>query len=158
MKGKLCKAAVILMTLAWMGLIFCFSAQNGAQSGGLSAIIAEPVTEFLISVREETTAAEKAALYLQVDGGIRKAAHFLVYMVLGACLTVLLKHFGVMQWLPPWIIGVLYAISDEWHQSFSPQRSSEATDVLIDAAGVLCGILLIRWIGKIRRKNHAENC
>ncbi len=158
MKGKLCKAVMILVTLAWMGLIFCFSAQNGTQSGGLSAIIAEPVTELLVSLREETTAAEKAALYLQVDRGIRKAAHFLVYMVLGAYLAVLLKHFGVTQWLPPWILGVLYAISDEWHQSFSPRRSSEVTDVLIDAAGVLCGILLIRWIGKIRRKNHAENC
>ncbi len=37
------------------------------------------------------------------------------------------------------ILAVLYAVSDEYHQSFTPGRHATATDVVIDAGGtILC--------------------
>jgi VanZ family protein len=37
------------------------------------------------------------------------------------------------------LIGVLYGISDEWHQSFVPGRYADAWDLLKDLAGALVG-------------------
>ena len=43
-------------------------------------------------------------------------------------------------------IGLLYAISDELHQSFIPERSPQIIDVIIDLEGNLFGILLVLLI------------
>ena len=40
------------------------------------------------------------------------------------------------------IFGILYGISDEFHQLFVPGRSSEVRDALADAVGVIIGTLL----------------
>ena len=39
-------------------------------------------------------------------------------------------------------LGVLYAASDEWHQSFVPERDSNPRDLAADALGVSLGIAL----------------
>ncbi|MBJ7332972.1 MAG: VanZ family protein [Solirubrobacteraceae bacterium] len=39
-------------------------------------------------------------------------------------------------------ITVLYAVSDEWHQSFTAGRHGTPVDVLIDATGVLIAYVL----------------
>lgn len=44
------------------------------------------------------------------------------------------------------IIGFLYAISDEIHQSFIPNRSARAIDVFLDTLGVTNGVLIIAII------------
>ena len=38
------------------------------------------------------------------------------------------------------LIGALYALSDEWHQSFVPNRESSAFDFMADTAGIFCGV------------------
>ena len=43
------------------------------------------------------------------------------------------------------LAAALYAASDEIHQSFVPGRGPAVTDVLLDSAGALCGILFI-WL------------
>jgi VanZ family protein len=43
-------------------------------------------------------------------------------------------------------IALLYAASDEWHQSFVPSRDGTLHDVIIDGAGAGLGLLLRhRW-------------
>ena len=44
------------------------------------------------------------------------------------------------------IIGFLYAISDEIHQSFIPNRSARAIDVFLDTLGATNGVLIIAII------------
>ena len=52
------------------------------------------------------------------------------------------------------ILGILYAISDEIHQSFTPGRGPKITDVFIDSLGVFFGITVILLILEvINRKN-----
>ncbi|MBA2506124.1 MAG: VanZ family protein [Thermoleophilaceae bacterium] len=47
---------------------------------------------------------------------------------------------------PAIAITVLYAISDEWHQTFVEGRHGSAVDVLIDSAGALAAAYAIkRW-------------
>lgn len=48
-----------------------------------------------------------------------------------------------------WGLSVMYAVSDEWHQTFVPTRVGTPWDVLIDAAGAALGLALAglwwRW-------------
>jgi VanZ family protein len=49
----------------------------------------------------------------------------------------------------------LYASSDEFHQSFVPGRGPAFSDVLIDTAGGLTGIILYEWKQRVmERKNQ----
>lgn len=45
-------------------------------------------------------------------------------------------------------IAMLYAASDEFHQSFVPLRSGKASDLLFDGSGVLVVFLLIGFINR----------
>ena len=151
MKKTVYRVIAVGMVLAWMMLIFGFSAHTGEESGGLSAILSEPITS-LIAAWLKTDATD--AMYRQVDSAIRMAAHFSEYAVLGGLLLIAFRQFGLMmRWLP-WLIGALYAVLDEWHQSYIPGRVCDPADVLLDASGVLCGILLTQFLTKTWRKKY----
>lgn len=45
--------------------------------------------------------------------------------------------------------GLLYAITDEFHQMFSSGRHASINDVVIDTLGVLFGLFLVLTINKI---------
>lgn len=51
-------------------------------------------------------------------------------------------------------VGIIYAISDELHQSFIPGRSPSAIDVGIDTAGVILGILVVLIIIAVYNTNN----
>jgi VanZ family protein len=53
-------------------------------------------------------------------------------------------------------ICVLYAISDEWHQSFVPNRDSDPVDVLVDSAGVITALALSYWWARRRVTGRPE--
>jgi VanZ family protein len=68
---------------------------------------------------------------------LRKLAHTAEYAVLGA----LLVRATDRAWLA-FGLGVLYAASDEIHQTFVTGRHGTPVDVAIDAVGVAIGIAL----------------
>lgn len=79
------------------------------------------------------------------DFVLRKVAHLTEYAVLSWLVVRALA--GTTSWPTPRILctalafSVLYAISDEWHQSFVPGRTGSVVDVGIDALGAATGIL-----------------
>ncbi|MBT5830391.1 MAG: VanZ family protein, partial [Candidatus Latescibacteria bacterium] len=44
------------------------------------------------------------------------------------------------------ILSVLYAASDEWHQSFVPSRDGTVTDVIWDASGAVLMAIFLWYI------------
>ncbi len=50
-----------------------------------------------------------------------------------------------------WAIAVLYGVTDEWHQSFVPNRHAEFRDVAADAIGALAAAVAVGAWGIIRR-------
>jgi VanZ family protein len=68
---------------------------------------------------------------------LRKIAHATEYAILGA---LLVRATG-RTWLAL-ALGVLYAISDEIHQTFVAGRHGALLDVAIDAVGVAVGVAL----------------
>jgi VanZ family protein len=76
------------------------------------------------------------------DTVLRKAAHMTVYGLLW------LAWWRALGYGSPWpavVLTLLYAISDEWHQTFVEGRSGRPLDVGIDAAGVAVAMLAVRW-------------
>jgi VanZ family protein len=112
-----------LPPLAWMGMIFYLSAQSGLPD------------------------------FKDFDFAVKKLAHATVYGIL-----YLLLFRAIHSAKPEWEIGsikvalgatlatIVYAISDEIHQSFVPFRTPAVRDVIIDALGVA-----IAW-GAMRMK------
>ena len=68
---------------------------------------------------------------------LRKLAHAAEYGVLGALLLRATARPRVAV-----VLGSLYAVSDELHQSFVPGRAGSPLDVALDAVGVAIGIVL----------------
>lgn len=153
-----------LPVLLWMGIIFYASSQpyekqdlRPALAANLDLSIIENLFSsitFHYAGDEISIQALGAAHFLEFF--IRKAAHFLTYFVLGFLLyRALSYHFlnNRLTFMSSWFLTILYAISDEVHQSFTPNRTPHVEDVMIDAAGGLIGITLALFIyRKIRIK------
>jgi VanZ family protein len=43
---------------------------------------------------------------------------------------------------------LVFALSDEWHQTFVPSRTASFGDVMIDVIGGICGIFWMYWYGR----------
>jgi VanZ family protein len=69
---------------------------------------------------------------------LRKLAHAAEYAVLG---LLLLRALG--RALPAVAVGIVYAVTDEVHQSFVAGRYGAAYDVLVDGVGVLVGVYVL---------------
>ncbi len=84
----------------------------------------------------------------------RKAAHLTVYALLAlACLRGLAAHGirGDRALLGALAATVLYAVSDELHQSTVPRRHGAPLDVVIDAVGASAALLAVRVRARRRR-------
>jgi VanZ family protein len=76
------------------------------------------------------------------DYVLRKLAHATEYAILGALLFRALRRPRLSV-----LLGIAYAISDEIHQHFVPDRHGAPLDVAIDAIGVTIGVWLAgRWL------------
>jgi len=53
------------------------------------------------------------------------------------------------------VLSVLYAVSDEYHQSFVPGRSAAASDVCIDTVGMMAGLAVLHFF--MNRKKQAAH-
>jgi VanZ family protein len=72
-----------------------------------------------------------------IPGG-DKTAHVAEYAVLGFLLARALGPGGAAV-LRAALLGALYGLTDEFHQSFVPERSASAGDLAADAVGALLG-------------------
>ena len=86
------------------------------------------------------------AQFETIHFAIRKASHLIEYAIFGALLFRAIRA-GRAGWSWRWAlaaiaIAALYAMTDEWHQSFVPSRTPSGWDVLIDAIGATLGQVL----------------
>lgn len=151
----------LVLVLAVMGMIFCFSAQTGESSGALSGRITARVVRFCVPDFDAFSETQQKALLSTVGLLIRKAAHFSEFALLGFSLMLhiqqLRKRIHVpTSWLWAWAVGTAYAISDELHQHFVGGRYPAAMDVLIDSCGVIAGILLLVLILRHRQFSNIK--
>ena len=136
-----------LAVLATAGMIFWFSAQNGAASSQLSGGITEKVVEAVEPDYDSLPEPEQQTLFDAVQFAVRKSAHFSEYALLGLLLRLLCASYALRRGgLVAWLCGTGYAATDELHQWFVAARSAMWQDVCLDSSGVLAGVLLATGI------------
>ena len=132
----------VLFTLALVGCIwFIFS--NSMAVADVSSVSSGRVLQLLQAVLRRLGMpglAQRLTMHL-----VRKLAHFCEYLLEGfllmLCMRVYSRH-PLRHITVPMLAGVLTALTDETIQLFSEGRSSQVTDVWLDSAGVLAGILI----------------
>ncbi|MBN1408142.1 MAG: VanZ family protein [Calditrichaceae bacterium] len=67
-----------------------------------------------------------------------KLAHFMVFAIMGWTLTrgMLLSKIKYPIIIAV-VIGFIFAVTDEWHQSFVPGRDADVIDVIADLFGLI---------------------
>ena len=85
----------------------------------------------------------------------RKLAHFSEYALLAILAARAFSTSPGERLRHRWFTAsltlvVIYALLDEYHQSFVPSRTASIYDSLIDMTGGLTALLVIRW----RKRNH----
>ena len=137
-----------LPVLIWMGLIF--SASADPRSGPTSSRLIGPVVRFFFpEISPENL--DYIVLF------VRKAAHVTEYAVLSCLLARAFMKPGTPAgaWsrkaaVLAWLIAALYSSTDEFHQSFVPNRDARWSDVLIDSVGAALGVGGFFWFGRFR--------
>ena len=148
------------LVVAWMAVIFLFSAETADRSSETSGrIIRWLLTRFdrsFLSLSPE----EQLLRMEDWSFAVRKLAHFCIFALLGLlCFAAFSVDLPLRRAFPAaLILGAIRAILDEVHQSFVPGRSCEFRDMCIDFAGVLLGavfLLLILLLIKHQKNKKA---
>jgi VanZ family protein len=108
-----------LPTVIWMAIIFSFSQHPSIQASSTS------ILDFII----------------------KKMAHFWEYFILSTLLAYsLTKSTSASRrrtTLLAIVISIVYALTDEFHQSFVPGRTPAMRDIIIDITGALSAQIVI---------------
>ncbi len=145
MKSSKKAGAVIfwILTAAVMVIIFLFSSENGDDSKEVSENLLELIIEYLGNIVSHNV--------------LRKIAHFTEYAALGFCMSgAVYFTFNKNKFYIPFIPCVLYAVSDEIHQYFVPERACRIFDVFVDSCGSSTGILIFLLIAFLIHKHKSK--
>ena len=136
--------------LLWMILIFWMSTKTFSEQN--TASIVHPVLRFL-------TPSISQDMIDMIHKVIRKLAHSAEYFVLGLLLFRAFrsdsKELRISRWVfSSFIVLVLYAACDEFHQTFVHTRTASLNDVEIDMAGGIIAIGLRALLHLSRQRRH----
>lgn len=159
MKNKVLFRVFLILTIAWMILIFSFSAKNAEESDAASMRVGYWIGSIVHADFDDWPPEAQDSFAEKINYPIRKGAHASEYAVLGILIVCCIASSGMAcagqrgLILPAWILTTLYACTDEFHQLFVPGRSGQITDVGIDSAGALIGCAVIVWILRMRKRS-----
>ena len=141
------KLSYWLPPFLWMAAIFVFSTDlfSAGNTGGTMARILRWLYPAISAEALQT------AHFL-----VRKAGHFTVYAVLALLLLRAFRAGSAVRWRRQWglytfFIVAIYALLDEYHQTFTTSRSGSLWDSMIDLTGGAC-MLLVLWLLSWRRQ------
>ncbi|MCA1591067.1 MAG: VanZ family protein [Acidobacteria bacterium] len=139
--------------VVWLGVISF--ASTGALSASNTSRIVRPLLLWLFPGITE-------GALLEVHFLVRKAAHFTEYAILAllaarAFLSSSRLALSRHWWLASFSLVAVYALLDEYHQSFVASRTASIYDSMIDAAGGACALLLLLlWQAGRNKRSRAE--
>ena len=150
----------LALSVAIMVYIFSMSCQTAAVSNQSSGKVIRTIAKIIIEDFESKPIEYQINFISSLQFFVRKSAHFLIYFMLGVSfcgfaltfdkMTVLFKSFLSFGF------SVLYAVGDEIHQLFVSGRSGQISDVILDACGIICGVLFINLAFFVARKLYCR--
>lgn len=138
--------------IVWMVVIFTASTD---------LMSAEHTSRFIAPFLRWLAPGISAGAILAVQFFVRKLAHLTEYAILGALLwRALRESFATLTNRAvvggAFLIAAIFAVSDEFHQSFVASRTASPPDVLIDACGAAAGLMGC-WLIVQRSKREAAH-
>lgn len=164
------KLVLIIIVLAaaatWGFAIFELSDMNSASSNDKSSSLVEKSITSLFDLTNEyeitnahISEEDLTIAVALVNAPLRKLAHATVYGVLAILLLVISRIlFGSRKYLFSclgcFVLCVLFAFADEYHQLFVAGRTGQFLDVVIDSIGAALGILFFSTYFIVWRKGQ----
>ncbi|OOM80338.1 VanZ family protein [Clostridium sp. BL-8] len=105
-------------------------------------------TGSVVQANKNTTNLQSAKLG-ELDHIVRKNAHGFLYMTLAVFVSSAIFSFnkkgkGAVIYIL--FTCLFYAVTDEFHQSFVPGRTSMVSDILVDFSGAIIGLLIFYFV------------
>lgn len=139
---------LLTLTVAWGLFIFCNSLLPGEQSTGMSDAVVDHLPDLLERIDLQS-----------LTRLVRKTAHFFEYALLGGLTAAVFWQSG---WLKLRNAGnllcpcLLWAVVDEFLQTFVEGRAGLVGDVLIDLGGILVGTLAVVLLARFLRRRKGQ--
>mgnify|MGYP001029496769 FL=1 len=149
---RMIRTAAGIVALFWMCVIFAFSGQEKEESGAVSESFSYRIVRSADSLLGLNWNDERLhEIADTIEGYVRKAAHMVEFGILSVLLYIWMgnRPFSVRKRIFfSSLIAALYAASDETHQLFVAGRSGRISDVMIDSAGAILGVLVFAGVEK----------
>ena len=170
-KSQKKKFIIIFFIIIWCIVIFVFSSMSGDESNIKSKETINNVIDKTLEVTNNSGITDKHPsenkmnnVINKLNKPLRKCMHASVFFILAILIYLGLKSFEIRGFklsIIPIVVCFLYACSDEYHQTFVDDRTSEFTDVLIDTVGAIIGIIIIniivKTVYKIKERKREKN-
>lgn len=135
-----------IFAVAWMIMIFAFSAQPSDDSSEVSSGVTETIVttaNFLFRWNMDQT--KIMELVDKWETPVRKTAHATEFFLLTCSLFLWMDCLQIelgKQALRTGLCAAAYAATDEFHQLFVPGRAGKLCDIGVDCIGVVVAILI----------------
>lgn len=158
---KIRKRIFIILTIAWMIIIFLMSSQPAPDSTETSLAVGHAVCTLFVPGYSKMSTDDQLQLAKKIDHPVRKTAHATEYAILAMLIFAAISGmYDNMVRIKHNLISLgfttAYAVSDEIHQYFVPGRACMLTDVMIDLSGALVGLILVSLVKKRPYKNRCN--
>ncbi len=139
------KTLFLILIIAHTAIIFAFSSQAGEQFVNLSDIVVSEQKKVTEKISQNVT--DYGITYVDdfIAENIRSMAHYFLYFLLAILIFTELRLRGV-RGLYAAVLSIalccLYGITDEFHQSFVPDRFVDPWDVAADTVRAAAGVVI----------------
>lgn len=134
------------IAVLWMAVIFYFSSQDGSHSASMSGRLTSFVIRLFVKDYSSLSLEQQKEIYSFTSYILRKVAHFTEYSILALFLflaTFTFTNKGLYLFGIPITLSILYAVSDEFHQSFVADRIPQFKDIVVDSFGAVAMLFII---------------
>lgn len=143
MKKVITRIILWVLVASLMVFIFAMSDQPAEESSATSGNTLKAIFKIIYPGFEDLDETQQQSIIDQNQHFIRKTAHFSLYALMGILISLAMAQHTKRFFFVSYIIGTLYATSDEIHQLYVPGRSGQISDVLLDSSGVMLGCIII---------------
>jgi VanZ family protein len=144
-----------LPVFIWLGVIF---------AGSTAIFSTEQTSRYLVPFLRWLDPQISISTIATIHLALRKLAHIGEYAVLAVLLWRALRSGAtlhprlLMLFIGVWLACAIFAVSDEFHQSFVASRSASPLDVMIDISGATFSLAIcVMFAAWANRKSRIES-
>ena len=144
---------LLILTIGWLFCIYKLSGMNSKNSNGKSTGIIGIFIEDALEITNDYGITDShpddsklAHVSELINAPLRKVIHATVYFILAffiiTVLNIIFDHDNyLLSVLLTLVISIIFAGTDEFHQTFVNGRTGQFLDVIIDSLGAFTGIM-----------------